>query len=241
MLPITTIVKRIRSRVHDNDAVAYDDDEILDAINCGIRFIRRATADIRPSLLISLHEGILTAGTRSIVLEKRPTKIIHVTAGNKIYKTVENYNSQKVFHNYDKIWRNHNPIYTLTIKNFYSEKALRETEAAHVIRRGSDDTGEPKEFYLTGSQTINFVPIPLKDMKYTIATVDDLEELTLSDDSPLNTEFDDLLIEYATIRLSVGNEYNMTQETQLMSEIYGQIQKILMPPPAGFIVKGYWG
>ena len=240
MLPITTIVKRIRSRVHDNDAVAYDDDEILDTINCGIRFIRRAIADIRPSLLISLHEGILSAGTRSIVLDKRPTKIIHVTAGAKIVKTIENYNSAKIFHNYNRIWRNHDPIYTLKIQNFYSEKALRETEAAHVIRRSSDETAEePKEFYLTGSQTITFVPIPLKDTKYTVSTVDDLEELTLSDDSPLNTEFDDLLIEYATIRLSVGNEYNMTQETQLMSEIYGQIQKILMPPPAGFIVKGY--
>lgn len=58
--------------------------------------------------------------------------------------------------------------------------------------------------------------------------------------SPLLTEFDDLLIEYVAIRLSIGNEYDMTQEAQLLANIMAQIQQILTPPPAGFIMEGYW-
>ena len=61
-----------------------------------------------------------------------------------------------------------------------------------------------------------------------------------ADNSPLLTEFDDFLVEYATIRLSAGNEYDMTQESQLMANIAAQIQQILIPPPVGIITKGYW-
>ena len=93
---------------------------------------------------------------------------------------------------------------------------------------------------MTGSQTINFFPIPEVETKYTILTVDDIEELTWNDNSPLNTEFDDFLVDYAAVRLEIGNEYDVTQEEQVMANIYSQIQQILMPPPAGVVTKGYW-
>ena len=240
MLPLQTIKRRIRTRLHDSDSIAYDDEEILDVINCGIRFIRRAIASIRPSLLISKNEGILSAGTKSILLEKRPTKIIHITAGDKIIKTITTYSSEKIYHNYKKIFKNHDPISTEVVTNFYAEKELRKTELAHLVKEWSNLTGAPKEFYLTGTQTINFFPIPEVETKYTILTVDDIEELSLKDDSPLNTEFDDFLIEYAAIRLEIGNEYDVSQEQQVMSNIYSQIQQILMPPPTGVVTKGYW-
>ena len=104
----------------------------------------------------------------------------------------------------------------------------------------ADATGEPKEFYLTGTQTINFYPTPTEPTDYTIRTVDDIKELTWEDNSPLLTEFDDFLVEYAAIRLSVGNEYDMTQESQLMANIATQIQQVLIPPPVGIITRGYW-
>ena len=94
---------------------------------------------------------------------------------------------------------------------------------------------------MTGSQTLNFFPIPNRKTKYTVRTVDDIEELSWTDSSPLNTEFDDFLIEYAAIRLSVGNEYDMTQENQLMANIAAQIQALLIPPPAGVLTRSYWG
>ena len=119
-------------------------------------------------------------------------------------------------------------------------KALEETEMAFVIHERNDSEGVPEKFYLTGIQTINFYPTPREPTPYVIRTVDDIEELTWAGKSPLLTEFDDFLIEYATIRLSVGNEFDMTQESQLVANIAAQIQQILLPPPAGISTKGYW-
>ncbi|MBQ6004811.1 MAG: hypothetical protein IJL14_01010 [Selenomonadaceae bacterium] len=202
MLSVETLARRIRKRLHDNDKITYDDDEILDCINCGIRFIRRLIANMRPALLMSEVEGVLPAGVKSITLENRPTKIICVLAGKP-------------------------------------KKALEETELAFAIHE-RDTEDEPREFYLTGTQTINFFPTPNSPTEYVIRTVDDIDELAWEDKSPLNNEFDDFLVEYVSVRLSVGNEYDMTQESQMMSNIVAQIQKILMPPPAGIIVKGFW-
>ena len=240
MLPIKTIARRIRTRSHDTDDITYTDEEILDCINCGIRFIRRAIADIRPSLLMSTHEGILTAGNNQIVLDVRPTKIIHVTAGDKLIKSVTTYSSKKIYHNYEKIFNNHSPSYTKTVTNTYSEKALHRTELANIIAESSDKTGTPTDFCLIGEKTINFFPAPRYETKYSVLMIDDIEELSMSDNSPLNTEFDDFLVEYATVRLAVGNEFDMTQEQQIMSNIYSQIQRILLPPPVGCVTFPYW-
>lgn len=119
-------------------------------------------------------------------------------------------------------------------------KALEETEMAFVIHDRSDCEGVPEKFYLTGSQTINFYPTPREPTPYVIRTVDDIKELTWEGNSPLLTEFDDFLVEYAAIRLSMGNEFDMTQESQLMANIAAQIQQILLPPPAGILTRGYW-
>lgn len=202
MLSVQTLARRIRQRLHDTDEITYDDDEILDCINCGVRFIRRIIADVRPALLMSEYKGVLAEGANSIALTKPPIKIINVTIGNP-------------------------------------EKALRETEMATAIYE-EYPYNEPKEFYLTGTRTIHFCPVPKETINCTIRTVDYIEELTWESNSPLNTEFDDFLVEYATIRLGVGNEYDMTQESQMLANIVAQIQKIIMPPPAGVIVKGYW-
>lgn len=200
MLSVQTLARRIRQRLHDNDCITYDDEEILDCLNCGIRFIRRIIARLRPALLMSETTGTLARGIKAIVLENRPTKIVSVTVNGK---------------------------------------ALEETELAFAIHK-PEATGEPKEFYLTGTQTINFYPTPTEPTPYTIRTVDDIAELAWEDNSPLLTEFDDFLVEYAAIRLSIGNEYDMTQEAQLMANIVAQIQQILIPPPVGIVVKRYW-
>ena len=202
MLSVQTIARRVRQRLHDMDRITYDDEEILDCVNYGIRFIRRIIAKFRPALLMSESEGTLTAGTKSVTLEQRPLKIVSVTIGD-------------------------------------DNKPLHETDIAFAIHeRGADK--EPKGFYLTGTQTINFFPSPITPTKYKICTVDDIEEIGLNDNSPLLSEFDDFLIDYATIRLSVGNEYDMTQETELIANIVAQIQQSIMPPPASIQIRGYW-
>lgn len=201
MLSVQTLARRIRQRLHDTDEITYDDENILDCINCGVRFIRRIIARVRPALLMSESGGTLPKGVKAITLDVRPLKIINVSVNGK---------------------------------------ALEETELAFVIRERSDREGVPEKFYLTGSQTINFYPTPREPTPYTIRTVDDIKELTWEDDSPLLTEFDDFLVEYATIRLGAGNEFDMTQEGQLMANIATQIQENLFPPPSGISTKGYW-
>lgn len=201
MLSVQTLARRIRQRLHDTDEITYDDENILDCINCGVRFIRRIIARVRPALLMSESGGALPKGVNAVILDVRPLKIISVAVNGK---------------------------------------ALEETELAFVIRERSDREGVPEKFYLTGSQTINFYPTPREPTPYTIRTVDDIKELTWEDDSPLLTEFDDFLVEYATIRLGAGNEFDMTQEGQLMANIATQIQENLFPPPSGISTKGYW-
>lgn len=203
MLSVQTLAGRIRSRLHDKEEITYENDEILDCINCGVRFIRRIIAATRPALLTTEHKGILPSGVSSITLTTRPTRIINVTIGSE-------------------------------------EKPLEKTEMAFAIHKDVYEAGEPKKFFLTGSQTVNFYPAPVTATPYTIRTVDDIAELTWEDNSPLNTEFDDFLVEYAAIRLSVGNEFDMTQESQMMANIAAQIVQILAPPPAGFVLRGYW-
>ena len=89
MLSVQTLARRIRHRLHDTDEITYSDEEILDCINCGVRFIRRIIARLRPALLMSEMAGILTAGENSITLANRPTKIISVTAGGKALEETE--------------------------------------------------------------------------------------------------------------------------------------------------------
>ena len=129
----------------------------------------------------------------------------------------------------------------IKIINVTAEKGLHETDIAFISPRSSDATGTPREFFLTGSQTINFFPIPDTGIRYAVRTVDDIAELSWEDNSPLSNEFDDFLIEYAALRLSVGNEYDITQESQLIASIVAQINQILTPPPAGVLTQGYWG
>lgn len=203
MLSVQTLAGRIRSRLHDKKELTYEDSDILDCINCGVRFIRRIIAATRPALLTSEHKGVLPSGVSAVTLATRPTKVINVTIGTP-------------------------------------EEPLEKTEMAFAIHKDVYESGKPTKFYLTGAQTINFYPAPTTSTPYTIRTVDDIAELAWEDDSPLNTEFDDFLIEYAVIRLSVGNEFDMTQESQMMANIAAQIVQILAPPPAGLIVRGYW-
>ena len=240
MLPVTTIIRRIRSRLHDLENINYTDEEILDALNMGLRFIRRAIVDIRPSLLIETYEGTIAAGERFIKLPFRPLKIVHITMGDKIIKSEMIDTSPPMYQNYNQVWHNATPIYTTKKVDTYSEAGIKQTELAHKVMDKNDLTGIPKEFYLTGEKTIHFVPIPNQKMKFTMMYVPDIEELTIEDKSPLLTEMDDFLVEYAAIRISIADEFSMAEEAQIMSNIYQQIQRIVQPPPVGFVVKGYY-
>ena len=238
MLKIATALKRIRTRLHDTDAITYDDDEIVDAINCGLRFIRRAIADFQPELLMQTMHGELQPGEYRVAFARAPTALIRVTAGDEVKRVDVSYHSKKIYHNYEKIFHNHTPIYSKVETPIYEERPLH---SANVMRiRDFGETGEPCSFYRAGMAEIRLWPVPENVTAYTVLYVDDMDEVGLDDVSPLGTEFDDFLIEYAATRLSVGNEFDMSQEQQIMANIYGQIQALLRPLPPGVDTVGYW-
>ena len=240
MLPVNTLIKRIRTRCHDIEKITYDDEEILDVINMGLRFIRRTIADLQPAKIIETYEGTIAAGEKSFKLPFIPLKIVHLTIGDKVIKSETIDTSPKVFQNYNQVWRNPLPIYTTKQVDTYREQGIKNTDIAHKIGEYNDLKGIPKEFYITDGNVIHFVPIPNQKYKFSFMYIEDIEELTADDKSPLSTDFDDFLIEYASIRLQVGNEFNMADEQNLLANIYEQLRKMLIPPPVGFVVKGYF-
>ena len=200
MLPIREAIRRIRVAIHDEEQrINYSDTEILDAINSGLRVIRRTIAEIQPEILVTTVMGTLAATQSEIELPSRPLQIIDLTAGK--YK-------------------------------------LLETNMQHVRKKVASE--HPKYFYRVGLQSLKVYPKPLVETEYAVRYVEDIGELGIEDTAPILNEFDDFLIEYAAYRLALTDEFDMTQEQQIIANIHQQIASILAPPPAGTVVHGYW-
>lgn len=125
--------------------------------------------------------------------------------------------------------------------------AVNFLEIDHPMRQGS-----PALYYLTGQQTMNLYPIPNVDMEYMVRVVGSANELDIDGQSPLSDDLDDFIIEYACIRLSFANEFDMSQETQLLGVLIDQIKSNILnieephTVVAGYFdapvdgVRGYW-
>lgn len=243
MLPIATLAKRIRAVIHDGDKITYTDDDIVAVVNDGLRFIRRAIADIQPELISTEQTGVLEAGNPVIPLTTKAIAIIDVWAGSDVKTVEEYYGNNKIYHNYDKIYHNYTKIYSYYTITTYDEKRLKVTNHRHIQGMYPDERGKkgkPFLYYRKGMDALHLFPVPEDITSYTVMKVDDIEELSMDDVSPLPTEYDTFLIEYANIRLSIGNEYDVTQEQSVMANIYSQIQKLLYPPPPALQARGYW-
>lgn len=242
MLPIKTLIKRIRRVVHDTDAITYDDDEILAVVNQGVRSIRRIIADNRPEILAeSVIKDMVKAGERSIELPYRPMMLLYVRTGTEVISSEETYQSDKIYHNYNLIYHNKTPIYATKVVNTkYRTRKIQEANLSEIYGDMTRE-GTPEVYYLTGNKTVNLYPVPKEDTCYEILAVRDFEDLTLEDSTPLANEYDDLLVEFANVRLSVENEYDVSADSQIMSTMQAQIMRILHIPPTGVTVQGYWG
>ena len=225
--------------MHDSADITYDDDEIVTVINNGIRFIRRTIADVCPEMLISTAKGLLAPGQEVVELDKRPLRMSRVKAGDEIVSSVTEKHSALIRKNYNLIFNNKNLIYDQTTTTTYKERTLEATNFRHIP--DGNGSGRPEMYYRTGLKTIHFWPVPTTETAYTIDTIDDIDEVTIEDNSPLLSDFDDFLLEYTSLRLSIGNEFDESQETQVMMNIYNQIRDLLAPPPVGVVVQGYYG
>lgn len=240
MLPVKTLVKRIRRVVHDTDAITYDDDEILTVVNEGVRHIRRQIAENRPEMLAKDPvSGLLKPGERSIELDFRPLTLLYVRMGDEAASSEEVNRSKKIWHNYELIYKNHTPIYNKVTVVKYRTLKVQEANLSEIYGDISRE-GTPEVYYLTGEKTVNVYPVPKKETYYEILAVPDVDELGMEDTTPLLSDFDDLLLEFANVRLSITNEYDVSADSQVMSSINSQILRLLHIPPTGVTVQSYW-
>lgn len=238
LTPIKDVIRKIRIAIHDEDCINYDDRDVLNVINVGLIFIRRTIAELQPELLMETTVGLLKPFEDTIILRNIPMKIIELTAGDKILSSTKNFASKKIRSNFDKVFGNSTGVYSQYETKIFDERPLEETTLHHIQNKSA--VGKPRSFYRTGLRQLKLHPKPQKETAYTLRTIDDIEELKLHDEIPLMKEFEDFLVEFASMRLALSNEYDMTQEQQILANIHAQISQILIPPPAGAIVKGYW-
>lgn len=236
-----TLIKRVRVEANDRDDITYDDDEVLFTLNNGIRYIRRTIADLRPELLASEPvTGTLKAGESRITLPRRPLSFLYVRVGDEVKSKEEvKKNTEKVYHNRSFVYGNHTLIFSVETVTRYRLYKIPETNMMD-IHCDLEQEGKPEVFYRSGVKTLNLYPVPDKETNYEIRPIDDIEELGADDTSPLLTEFDDVLVEYAAMRLHVRNEYDVSTDASITGDIYSQIVNLLGEPPAGMQTQGYW-
>lgn len=238
MMSVKALLRDIRFAIHDTQCVNYEDREILKTINAGLRLIRRTIADLQPEFLMSTATGILRTGEDTIQLKNNIMKIVEVTAGDEVISSVQGRSNKAIYSNFNKIYGNSTKNYSKYELKTFKEKKLTETNLQHIEDKSL--IGTPKYFYRAGIKTIKLYPIPKVETAYTVRTVDDIEDLRMEDKTPILNEFDDFLFEYCVMRLSLENEYDMTQEQALVQSMHQQIAQVLSPPPAGVRTRGYW-
>ena len=103
-------------------------------------------------------------------------------------------------------------------------------------------TGSPKSYYVTGFGTINIWPVPTQKCEYTILAVPDMKILSEADDEfPMMNDLADFVVEYASIRSSLTNEFDVSQENAIMGSIVSQIEDMVRRYNTDSIqLSGYW-
>lgn len=102
--------------------------------------------------------------------------------------------------------------------------------------------GTPYCYYVTGFKTINLWPRPTNSVSYEIAAIPDIVLLEEPEDVfPMMNELEDFVVEYAGIRASLTNEFDMSQETSLMGSVVAQIESLIRRYNCrGVQTTGYW-
>lgn len=102
--------------------------------------------------------------------------------------------------------------------------------------------GVPCIYYTVGSSKIGVYPAPDEPTDVTITGIRDQNLLTSLDDaSPFSLDIDDFLVEYVGVRAAMTDEFDVSQETQLLSQITAQVENYarnMLSP--GITVDGVW-
>lgn len=88
-------------------------------------------------------------------------------------------------------------------------------------------TGRINCYCLLNRKRMLFFPVPQEKSEYEVIAVKQQPELTISDATPYNNDFDAAIFEYAVIRAGMGDMFQMSQELQVMSTVIEQVQNLI--------------
>lgn len=101
--------------------------------------------------------------------------------------------------------------------------------------------GEPEVYVVASKSAIAVYPLPDKEMPYFVTTVNGFTEQGLEDDSFFGDDYDDSLIEFTAMRLSMLDEFDESVEAQLLAEIRSNVQSKLLRLTSGpHFIKSYY-
>ena len=87
--------------------------------------------------------------------------------------------------------------------------------------------GDIKKYVLLNGRNILFFPVPQKEQEFLIMGVYDQPRLSPTSNTPFNSDIDNLIFEYVVLRAGIGDQFQMSQETQLMQVVANQVEHLL--------------
>lgn len=89
------------------------------------------------------------------------------------------------------------------------------------------ETGDIRRYVLLNGREILFFPIPQKEQQFMVSGVYDQPRLSLTSNTPYNSDLDNLILEYVILRAGIGDQFQMSQEMQLMQVIASQVERLI--------------
>lgn len=85
-------------------------------------------------------------------------------------------------------------------------------------------------------------PVPNKNITYSVIGVPDGGRLSIESFTPFGNDLDNLIFEYAVIRAGIGDQFQMSQEMELMGLIMQQVTTLVIRynQCESSVIKGYY-
>jgi hypothetical protein len=195
MSTMQDLISAVLVEINDPSQITYQNAELLRYLNYGIRTIRRTVLEIRPRLLC---ETPIT-GTytqEDIIFPRNIMRVIEFKFNHRLLQEFSTEGTHRWGDNIDE-WAGFN----------------------HSERRG---------FMFINSNTLRITPCGEGDsgLPYIIDWVAAVDtSLTLTDDSGIAPEWEDMVIEFASARAGIRNGADMSGENSYMTMFRNQIEE----------------
>lgn len=108
--------------------------------------------------------------------------------------------------------------------------------------KDTEAKGVPKKYCILNGNKILLFPVPNKNITYSVIGVPDGGRLSIDSFTPFGNDLDNLIFEYAVIRAGIGDQFQMSQEMELMGLIMQQVTTLVIRynQCESSVIKGYY-